>query len=181
MHIIKHFFTITKHRHKVMRYCFKCGLIKQGLLHDLSKYSPTEFFRGAKYYAGKYSPHHNERNEKGYSMGWMHHKGRNKHHAEFWYDYNIELGEYAPVPMPDRYIAESLCDRVAACKIYNKKNFKITDPVDYFMNHEQKLIIHEESKRKLHFLLQMYADKGQKETFKYIKKHIRKKIPLDMI
>lgn len=27
----------------VLRYCFKCGLYKQGLLHDLSKYGITEF------------------------------------------------------------------------------------------------------------------------------------------
>lgn len=164
-----------------MRYCFKCGLIKQGLLHDLSKYSFTEFWSGAKYYAGIYSPHHNERSDKGYSDAWMHHKGRNKHHAEYWYDYNNELKEYAPVPMPDKYIAESLCDRVAASKIYNKKSFNQNIPLDYFLNHEQKLIIHDESRKKLHYLLNLYATEGQKKTFKYIKKHLKKKIPFDQM
>ena len=44
----KHFKTITKHKFLVMRQCFKVGLYWQGLTHDLSKYSPTEFFVGAK-------------------------------------------------------------------------------------------------------------------------------------
>ena len=82
MKLIKHFITITRHRHMVLRYCFRCGLYKQGLLHDLSKYGITEFFNGVKYYASIYSPHHNERKNKGYSDAWMHHNGRNKHHSE---------------------------------------------------------------------------------------------------
>ena len=39
MHIFKHFMTITKHRFLVLKYCFKAGLYRQGLAHDLSKYS----------------------------------------------------------------------------------------------------------------------------------------------
>ena len=47
-HPIKHFVTITKHRNKVVVHCFKAGIGWQGLFHDLSKYSPTEFIPGAK-------------------------------------------------------------------------------------------------------------------------------------
>ena len=83
MHIIKHFRTITHHRHLVCQYCFKVGLYWRGLTHDLSKYSPTEFWRGAKYYQGTFSPTQQERRENGYSLAWMHHKGRNRHHFEY--------------------------------------------------------------------------------------------------
>lgn len=180
IHPIKHFITITRHRHMVMRYCFKCGLIRQGLVHDLSKYGPTEFWRGAKYYAGGIkSPHPNERAKKGYSEAWMHHKGRNKHHVEYWFDFNIELKTYAPVPMPDRYIAESLCDRISASRNYNKKAYNDSFPLDYFQKENGGLIIHEQTKRKLLFLLTYLKDNGQKATFKYIKKHLKKKIPFD--
>lgn len=79
-----HSLTINKHRLEVMRLCFKCGLIKQGLMHDLSKYSFIEFFSGVKYYQGYRSPIDAEKEDKGYSLGWLHHKGRNKHHFEFW-------------------------------------------------------------------------------------------------
>ena len=87
-HFIKHFMTITRHRHKVMYHCLRCGILWQGMRHDLSKYSPTEFLPGARFYLGDRSPTEGERREYGYSKAWMHHKGRNKHHFEYWTDYN---------------------------------------------------------------------------------------------
>lgn len=175
MHPIKHFVTITRHRHKVMINCFKCGLIKQGLLHDLSKYSPLEFWLGAKYYAGTKSPHYNERLEKGYSEAWMHHKGRNKHHIEYWSDINQETHQYEPVKMPDRYLAECLCDRIAASENYNRGHFERHMVLDYFLNEGRFIPMHPDSKKKLIELLNMYVEKGKKETFKYIKKNMRSK------
>ncbi|MCQ2386224.1 MAG: DUF5662 family protein, partial [Clostridia bacterium] len=83
MHPFRHFRTITKHRHQVIRHCFKAGIGFQGLFHDLSKYSLTEFIPGAKYYLGTKSPNEKERELFGYSSAWLHHKGRNKHHFEF--------------------------------------------------------------------------------------------------
>ena len=95
-HPIRHFITITKHRHEVVRLCFKAGIGFQGLFHDLSKYSPSEFIPGARYYSGKESPNNGERRDNGYSLAWMHHKGRNKHHFEFWYDYDAATGCFSP-------------------------------------------------------------------------------------
>ena len=128
-HPIKHFITITKHRNEVIRLCFKAGIGFQGLFHDLSKYSPTEFIPGAKYYMGDQSPNNGERIDKGYSLAWMHHKGRNKHHFEFWYDYEMETKKLVPIDMPDRYIKEMFCDRVAASKTYNKLNYTQESPL----------------------------------------------------
>lgn len=82
MHPIAHFKTITAHRNLVCRYCLRLGLVWQGLTHDLSKYSPTEFWRGAKYYQGTRSPNDQERKENGLSLAWLHHKGRNRHHFD---------------------------------------------------------------------------------------------------
>ena len=67
MKAIKHFITITKHRHEVIRNCKKAGILWQGLFHDLSKYTPSEFCLGAKYYQGDKSPNVGERADKGYS------------------------------------------------------------------------------------------------------------------
>ena len=97
IHPIKHFKTITKHRHVVIVHCFKAGVFWQGLRHDLSKYSPTEFIPGMKYYAGTHSPNETERAEFGYSLAWIHHKGRNKHHFEYWTDYNPKSKVVEPV------------------------------------------------------------------------------------
>ncbi len=171
---LRHFITITRHRHMVMRYCFKAGLYKQGLLHDLSKYSFQEFIPSVKYYAyGKYSPNANERKSKGYSSAWLHHKGRNKHHCEYWYDYNLDLKMYAPVEMPNRYIAESICDRIAASKNYNRKNYTPDMALDYFLQEKYRLVMHPETIKKTEMLLRMYVDKGEKFLFKYLKKHYR--------
>ncbi|MDE6031823.1 MAG: catalase, partial [Oscillospiraceae bacterium] len=115
---IGHFRTITRHRHKVIAHCAKAGIFWQGLLHDLSKYSPTEFWQGVKYYQGTRSPNEGEREAYGYSLAWMHHKGRNKHHFEYWTDYYPPTKTVQPVKMPLRYVAEMFCDRVAASKVY---------------------------------------------------------------
>ena len=117
-HPIKHFVTITKHRHKVISHCAKAGILYRGLLHDLSKYMPSEFICGAKYYAGDRSPNVTERQKYGYSKAWLHHKGRNRHHFEYWNDYNIKTHKVEPVKMPLVFVIEMFCDRVAASKIY---------------------------------------------------------------
>ncbi len=174
IHPIKHFITITKHRHLVMHYCFKCGLYKQGLLHDLSKYGFTEFWRGAKYYDGKKSPHVNERIKNGYSVAWMHHKGRNKHHVDYWLDTNINTHMVEPVEIPNKYLVESICDRIAASKVYNKGNFEPHMVLDYYYKERTGLIIHPETDKKIEELLKYYSDNGQKALFKYLKKNYRK-------
>ena len=114
---VQHLLTISKHKAYVAEECFRVGLYRQGLTHDLSKYSPSEFFVGARYYQGDRSPNNAEREDKGYSSAWLHHKGRNKHHYEYWVDY-VLLPEggitYAGNPMPMRYVAEMFCDRIAA-------------------------------------------------------------------
>lgn len=167
---VKHLKTINKHRRLVRRGCFKCGLFWQGLTHDLSKYSRVEFKNGAKYYRDGGSPHKNERNDKGYSESWMHHKGHNKHHCEYWTDFNYLTLKYEPVEMPKKYIAEMVCDRIAASKTYNPKTYDDSFPLKYFMNEVDWLPMHENTKKELIFLLNMLKEKGEKETFKFIRK-----------
>lgn len=172
----QHFKTINHHKMLVMKYCFRVGLYKQGLLHDLSKYSPTEFLVGAKYYQGNQSPNNKEREVKGYSTAWLHHKGRNKHHLEYWIDYSTVRGEpMRGMKMPVKYVVEMCLDRIAASKNYNKENYKESDPIDYFKVSKEVYIIHPDTKRLLEKLLIMLRDKGEKETFRYIKYEVLKK------
>ena len=137
MHPIAHFKTITEHRHLVCRYCMRLGLIGQGLTHDLSKYSPAEFWRGAKYYQGYRSPNDQERRENGISLAWLHHKGRNRHHFEYWVDYHLTPDHrvsYTGHKMPMRYVAEMFCDRLAACRIYLKDQYTDQDVRNTLIN-----------------------------------------------
>lgn len=172
MSIIRHFMTITKHRWMVRKHCFKVGLYWQGLTHDLSKYTPSEFFVGVKYYQGTRSPNSKEREEIGYSTAWMHHKGRNKHHFEYWTDISIQTRRYEPVKMPPRYFVEMVMDRIAACKIYNGKNYTQADPIGYYINSAEgrdQCMMHPETRQDLIFVLTMLKDKGEEETFRYIR------------
>lgn len=164
-----HFKTITKHRHKVIAHCARAGILWQGLRHDLSKYSPTEFFAGAKYYQGTRSPNEAERELFGYSKAWLHHKGRNRHHFEYWFDYDPKTKMNAPVKMPLKYVIEMFCDRVAASKIYQGKNYTDKQPLEYFLRAKGRRVIHPETSDFLESLLVMLAEKGEKYTFDYIK------------
>ena len=168
-HPIKHFITITKHRNKVISHCFKVGIGFQGLFHDLSKYSPAEFIPGAKYYQGTRSPNEQERDILGYSLAWMHHKGRNKHHFEYWSDINMKTKLYEPVPMPINYIAEMFCDRVAASKIYKGKDYTDSSALEYYNRGNARKKMHPSTADILEEWLNMLAEKGETETFAYIK------------
>lgn len=103
-----HLSTITRHRHKVIAHCAKAGILWQGLRHDLSKYGLTEFRQGVRFFDGTHSPTEDERKTYGYSLAWMHHKGHNRHHWEYWTDYSIEKQCYVAMPMPRRFLAEMI-------------------------------------------------------------------------
>lgn len=172
-HPIKHFKTITKHRHVVIKHCFKAGILWQGLRHDLSKYSPTEFMPGAKYYVGFRSPNEGEREQNGHSLAWIHHKGRNKHHFEYWTDYNTKSKVVEPVKMPMKYVAEMFCDRVAAGKIYNGDKYTDQSPLEYFLRAKGRRVIHPETSDLLESLLTELAEKGEDYTFKHIRELLK--------
>lgn len=165
----KHFCTITKHRHKVISHCYKAGILWRGLVHDLSKYSLEEFRVGAKYYQGHRSPNEGEREAYGYSKAWMHHKGRNKHHYEYWTDYNPKTKRIDPVEMPVKYVIEMFCDRMAASKIYKGIDYTDASPLEYYMSSKTRLIIHPNTAILLEKLLNMLAEKGEEVTFTYIR------------
>ena len=173
----QHFKTITRHRLIVMGGCFKVGLYWQGLTHDLSKYTPTEFMIGARYYQGDKSPNAAERTDKGYSEAWMHHKGRNRHHYEYWTDMNRETRNYEPVQMPRRYLVEQVMDRRAACMVYQGDAYTDHSAYDYFMSSRERQLMHTENRRELEFLLDMLAKKGEKRTFSYIRRNVLKGLP----
>lgn len=168
----QHFKTITKHKLLVMQGCFRVGLIRQGLTHDLSKYSPTEFWAGAKYYQGDRSPNAAEREDIGYSTAWMHHKGRNRHHYEYWTDMSPKTKRYEAVEMPRKYLVEMVMDRRAACMTYQGKNYRPASPLEYFEKSRERLLMHPKTQQQLAHILTMLAEQGEEETFRYIRQEV---------
>lgn len=158
-----------------MTHCFRLGMYKQGLLHDLSKYAPTEFIAGCKYYEHGISPHNVARRTVGYSSAWLHHKGRNKHHYEYWIDYDPKNpGMLAGMKMPTKYVVEMFVDRVCACKNYLGQDYRDDSALNYYLRGKDHYVIHKESKALLEKLLRMLAEKGEAKTFSYIKQNILK-------
>lgn len=174
MRPLAHFMTITKHKKLVCQGCFAVGLYWQGLTHDLSKYTPTEFWVGAKYFQGTRSPNNAEREDKGYSGAWLHHKGRNKHHYEYWIDYSLHnatntMHGMLPSPMPVKYIVEMLMDRIAASKVYSKEQYTQKSPIEYYNKGMEPAPLHPKTKAFLELFLNMMAIKGEDYTFDFVK------------
>ena len=174
-----HLHTVNAHRRLVRKYCFKLGIYRQGLMHDLSKYSPSEFIPGVKYYQdGHRSPNNAQREDEGVSKAWLHHKGRNKHHFEYWIDYSMP-GSKGPLligmKMPLRYVVEMFMDRIAACKVYQKEDYTDASPWLYHQKSKRvQAVMHPESLALLNHLLQMLAEEGEKKTFAYAKQLVQK-------
>ncbi|MGN0806345.1 MAG: DUF5662 family protein [Candidatus Coproplasma sp.] len=172
MKFFKHLKTVCRHRRQVRKNCFKVGLIRQGLCHDLSKFSPSEFIPGVKYWQGTRSPQARERELFGYSAAWLHHKGRNKHHFEYWTDLD-KSGAVVPIDMPPKYFAEMVCDRIAASKVYKGESYTDSGPLEYYNGRKDGSVMHPDTAKRLEYYLNLLAEKGEKIMFAELKKYVK--------
>ena len=168
-----HLKTVRIHRWEVFKLSIKVGIPFRGLIHDLSKYSIEELYESVKYYSnGKHSPINDAKKDKGYSLAWLHHKGRNKHHYEYWYD--TQALEPMPI-IPFKYMLEMICDRIAASKTYNKGNYNNKMPLEYFYKERDKMVLNDKLVLFLESVFKKLATDGEeilnkKELYKlYIK------------
>ena len=174
-YIFKHLHTINKHKYYVCKNCFKAGLYKRGLLHDLSKYSPTEFFESIKYYTGTHSPIDECKKENGWSKAWLHHRGRNRHHWEYWID-NINNGYPEAILMPYEFIIEMLCDYIGAGQAYQGKNWTPQNEYKWWNNKKENVFMHPIVYNFISTVLMLMATDEQNDYTFYLQKHILKNI-----
>ena len=165
---IKHFKLITKHKWIVFRLCCKVGEPWRGFVHDMSKYSITEFRESVKFYVGTHSPITEAKKQKGYSEAWLHHKGRNKHHSEYWVD---ELAPIKTTVIPYKYAVEMVCDKLSAGIVYQGKNWTKEYQLSYWVKEREKLRINDKTKDFVTEVLEQVADKGIDKTL--TKKNIK--------
>lgn len=165
----RHLHTINTHRFLVMKMCFRCGMYSQGLKHDLSKYSPSEFIPSVRYFQGDRSPITKEKEEKGYSEMWLHHKGRNKHHWEYWTDRKPFSIEYVVFPMPFRYMLESVIDKISASKVYNKDKYNDTIPYEFFIKSKEYRAINPITARQIEELLLYLKENDEEKALEHFK------------
>ena len=139
--IFLHFGLVCNHKWKVFKLCCKIGEPWRGLVHDFSKFSPTEFIESCKYYVGIHSPITEAKKDKGYSEAWLHHKGRNKHHPEYWVD---DIAPDKTPIIPYKYAAEMICDKLAAGIIYKGKEWTKDYELQYWLNERDKTLVNDQ-------------------------------------
>lgn len=173
MRLFGHLKTITRHHNEVFRLCRRAGISWRGFWHDFSKLSPTEFFMSVRYYSdGSHSPTVEERKERGVSAVWMHHKGRNRHHFEYWTDYQSGRG-LVPVQMPPVFFCEMVCDRIAASKIYHKEAYTDRTALEYYEAQKHKYFIHPDTAAHLEYVFQLLAERGEDALFEYLRVYVK--------
>ena len=134
----KHIKLVSKHKWLVFKFSCKLGIPFRGFMHDLSKFSGEEFWEGVKYYDGKISPITICKRQEGYSRAWLHHKGRNKHHTQYWLDFGTKV--VAPV-IPYKYMAEMICDKMSASITYNGKKWTNDSQYEYWKKEKNRIIV----------------------------------------
>lgn len=160
MKLIKHLRTVFVHKKEVFKLCRIAGITYQGIIHDLSKFSPTELIESVKYYQGDRSPIMACKEDKGYSEAWFHHRGRNKHHAEYWVDKLYSGG--VPFPMPYKYELEMVCDIIAASKAYNGDKFNNNLPYEHWSKKLRKTtLVHKKTLLFVSVLLKNFSSYGE--------------------
>ena len=158
-----HLKTITHHRHLVMRY--------------LAMPAPPVFLAGVRFFRGPRTPNPAARAPNGYSLAWMHHKGRNRHHFEYWTDLSPVTRTYEPVDMPVRYLCEMVADRIAACKTYQGAAYTDASALQYLDRAQESRLVHPNTMKRLRFLLTMLAEQGEPATFRFMRQTVLKGKP----
>ena len=168
MKLIKHTKLVLKHKWIVFKLCCKIGIPWRGFMHDWSKFSPTEYIESIKYYDGHKSPITLCKADKGYSEAWLHHKGRNKHHPEYWVDLTLPD---KTVIMPYKYAAEMICDKMAAGIVYQGKDWNKDWQITYYKRERERILIHPQVDKFLLATFIMVSEKGLDATI--TKKNIK--------
>ena len=154
---LQHFAKVCKHKWWVFYYCCKAGIPWRGIKHDMSKFSPTEFWESVRYYQGNRSPIDACKEENGVSKAWLHHKGRNRHHYEYWEDNFDKGGE--PLQMPYKDAVEMLCDYLGAGRAYMGKNFSYEKEYEWWLKKcEKPLAMHPQTKQFIDICLRRFTN-----------------------
>lgn len=164
----KHFKTVCKHKAVVYKECKACGIAWQGIIHDLSKFSRTEFIPSANYFQGTGSPIEKEKAVKGYSEAWLHHKGHNKHHWEWWTDFDKNGGIIAQ-KIPSKYVIEMVCDWVGAGMVYSKEKWTQAEPLNYYNKVRSGRHFHPETEELIIIMLKIIRDDGLEAFHQFCK------------
>ena len=156
---------VLLHKKYVFEECRACGILWQGLIHDLSKFSKDEFVAYSKYFMED-----KEKNKEAFIKAWMHHKGNNPHHWEYWIDYD-ENGNIVANKMPYNYVVEMVCDWIGAGKTYERR-WNTNSPFSYYNKVRSGRHFHPETEKLVLLFLNCIRFHGLKQFHKLAKGEI---------
>lgn len=111
---------VLRHKWFVFIECCHLGVPWRGLLHDLSKFLPSEFLPYARHFYGRPGPHAAaDSGEEAFNLAWLKHQKRNKHHWQWWV-LRFDDGTVRALEMPDEYRREMVADWRGAGKAQGK-------------------------------------------------------------
>jgi hypothetical protein len=174
MKFFGHLKTVLTHKYWVFRYTLIAGIPWRGLVHDLSKFSPVEWRESVRYYAGSRSPVHYARAANRFSNAWLHHRGRNRHHFEYWVD-NTANGGLIAVPMPFLDALELICDRLGAARAYKKRAFSMAEQL-FLFNRDiaPSPLVHPQTKLFIRFMFEALAAAPNRRAVRAVIRSARK-------
>ena len=157
---------VLQHKWYVFKACAIAGHPWIGLKHDMSKFSPQEFFERSRGQGYGVSPVEVLRDTQGYSKAWQHHKGHNPHHWEYWTN-GYRENRTKTIKVPFRYILEMFCDWIGAGQTYGMDKWTPEGAREYWYGlRDKNSAIHPESVDMLNTWFDLLVEKGYKETLK---------------
>lgn len=154
---LKYLKNLLRHKWFVFVECCRLGIPWLGIVHDLSKFLPSEWLPYARYFYGKWPTEEEadrqfpfgtvltkEKVAAQFDVAWLHHQHRNKHHWQRWLltlDSARSDGRLFPIAMPDRYRREMLADWRGAGRAYGNPDTRV-----WYLANRDKMRLHPETR-----------------------------------
>jgi hypothetical protein len=156
MQYLHYLFYLLKHKFWVFYYSCKLGIPVRGLLHDLSKFRPDEFFPYANNWfdrKGKIKKLNYDDKSTAFGIAWGKHQRRNEHHWQYWViEGKSPCGKARRSlanPMPEPVAKEMLADWCGAARAKKQPNVR-----KWYQEHKDEMTLHLRTRRYIEFLLE---------------------------
>ena len=150
---------VIKHKWFVLMASIKIrSSIYRAIVHDLSKFLPSEWFPYVEYFYGREHKSYNDFSsaikyefdcwkiskegiEESFSYAWLYHQHRNKHHWQYWL-LKEDSGKLILLEMPKKYVLEMIADWMGAGRAIKGK----WEVKEWFYSNKGNILLHPNTK-----------------------------------
>lgn len=130
---------VLRHKWYVFLESCKLGIPLRGILHDLSKFKPSQWFPYVNYFCA--SDAAKPKAKEAFEYACLEHYHLNPHHWQYWI-LRKDNGETKILPMSDQYRREMLADWRGAGRAKNGYN----DSREWYLKNKDKMLLHQETR-----------------------------------